>query len=54
MLFRSGDVDGMTWMSENGNRFGLCQTYANELWHYELTVAPGATCPAPIADASVR
>lgn len=49
-----GDVDGMTWMSENGNRFGLCQTFANELWHYELATTPGSSCPQPVADASVR
>lgn len=24
------------WLIANGSRFGLCQIYANELWHFEL------------------
>ncbi len=38
------------WMSQHGDRFGLCQAYANEIWHYELLTEPGGTCP----DAQVR
>ncbi|MBO0678689.1 M15 family metallopeptidase [Mycolicibacterium sp. S2-37] len=40
-----GGPDAAAWMSRNGPRFGLCQVYANELWHYELTADPGGTCP---------
>jgi len=47
-----GYTDAAYWMMENGNRYGLCQTYANEIWHYELAVEPGGTCPAPIEDAN--
>jgi len=47
-----GYTDADYWLIENGFRYGLCQTYANEIWHFELTVAPGETCPAPIPDAN--
>jgi LAS superfamily LD-carboxypeptidase LdcB len=40
------------WLRRHGNRYGLCQIYANEMWHYELATKPGGTCPRPIADAS--
>lgn len=47
-----GRTDAAYWFAQHGSRFGLCQTYDNEIWHYELTVEPGGTCPAPLADAS--
>ena len=40
------------WLRQHGQRYGLCQIYANELWHYELATEPGGSCPPPIADAS--
>lgn len=40
------------WLRQHGNRYGLCQIYANEMWHYELAAEPGGICPRPIADAS--
>jgi zinc D-Ala-D-Ala carboxypeptidase len=40
------------WLRQHGNRYGLCQIYANEMWHYELATKPGGICPRPIADAS--
>jgi hypothetical protein len=39
------------WLSQHGARYGLCQIYRNEPWHYELR--PEATrrgCPAMYAD----
>jgi zinc D-Ala-D-Ala carboxypeptidase len=39
------------WLSEHGARYGLCQIYGNEPWHYEVrpdAVAHG--CPAVYAD----
>lgn len=45
-------ADAMSWLSQWGNEYGLCQTYANEAWHFEIAVAPGRTCPAPSPDAS--
>ena len=47
-----GPTDAADWMSWFGNEYGLCQTYANEIWHYELTIEPGGTCPPPISDAA--
>ena len=31
-----GHSDAMAWLSEHGAEYGLCQTYSNEPWHYEL------------------
>lgn len=47
-----GPTDAAYWMQAHGARFGLCQTFANEVWHYELRVDPGETCPPPASDAS--
>lgn len=47
-----GPTDAAYWLSRHGAEYGLCQTYANEIWHYELAIEPGGTCPAPISDAS--
>jgi zinc D-Ala-D-Ala carboxypeptidase len=46
-----GPSDATTWLSRNGARYGLCQIYRNEPWHYELR--PGAIddgCPRMYAD----
>ncbi|MFI8460480.1 M15 family metallopeptidase [Kitasatospora sp. NPDC085464] len=40
------------WLIRNGARYGLCQVYANEMWHFELLTAPGGTCPAQLPDAA--
>ncbi|GAB4066826.1 M15 family metallopeptidase [Angustibacter speluncae] len=45
-----GPTDAAYWMARHGSRFGLCQVYANEIWHYEPLVDPGGTCPPPRAD----
>jgi D-alanyl-D-alanine carboxypeptidase len=37
----------MSWLSRHGRDDGLCQSYANEAWHDELSVEPGAVCPSP-------
>jgi D-alanyl-D-alanine carboxypeptidase len=47
-----GPTDAAYWMAQHGARFGLCQTFANEVWHYELLVEPGGTCPQMRADGS--
>lgn len=31
-----GPFDATTWLSRHGARYGLCQIYRNEPWHYEL------------------
>lgn len=46
-----GPSDATTWLSEHGAKYGLCQIYRNEAWHFELR--PEATdhgCPAMYAD----
>jgi D-alanyl-D-alanine carboxypeptidase len=35
-----GHSDAAAWLSKHGARYGLCQIYGNEPWHYELR--PGA------------
>jgi len=47
-----GPTDADSWLSQHGATYGLCQTYANELWHYELATRPGGTCPVMRANAS--
>ncbi|WP_448441131.1 M15 family metallopeptidase [Mycolicibacterium sp. XJ2] len=39
-----GPVEADKWLITNGRRFGLCQIYANEIWHFELAVVDGR-CP---------
>jgi hypothetical protein len=41
-----GPVNADDWMIRNGARFGLCQIYANEIWHFELAVDARGDCPA--------
>ena len=46
-----GHSDATAWLSEHGARYGLCQIYSNEPWHYELR--PDAVdhgCPPMYAD----
>lgn len=38
-------VEADTWMIRNGSRFGLCQIYANEIWHFELAADKDGACP---------
>ena len=48
-----GQSDATAWLSEHGARYGLCQIYSNEPWHYELR--PGAInhgCPHMYADST--
>ena len=47
-----GQIDAASWMQEHGSDFGLCQTYENESWHYELSTDPGGTCPAMLRDST--
>lgn len=47
-----GPTDAMSWLSQHGSDYGLCQTYANEMWHYQLAVEPGGTCPVQSADST--
>ncbi|TMK23287.1 MAG: peptidase M15 [Actinobacteria bacterium] len=41
-----GQADATAWLSEHGAKYGLCQIYSNEPWHYELRpVAINRGCP---------
>lgn len=46
-----GPVAGQDWLARHGARFGLCQIYENEPWHFELRpAAPANGCPVMYAD----
>ena len=46
-----GSSDATAWLSAHGAGYGLCQTYANESWHYELhPEAIDSGCPGLYAD----
>ncbi|HET8786358.1 MAG TPA: M15 family metallopeptidase [Candidatus Limnocylindrales bacterium] len=48
-----GPSDATTWLSKHGARYGLCQIYRNEAWHYELRpTAVDGGCPHMYADAT--
>jgi hypothetical protein len=47
-----GPYDAMDWLSRFGSDYGLCRTYANEAWHFELATSRGGECPEPLADAT--
>ncbi|MEH3052569.1 MAG: D-alanyl-D-alanine carboxypeptidase family protein [Patulibacter minatonensis] len=49
-----GPTAAAYWLGQHGMQFGLCQTYANEVWHFQLAAAAGGPCPAPSADPSQR
>jgi D-alanyl-D-alanine carboxypeptidase len=46
-----GPFDATAWLSEHGAKYGLCQIYRNEPWHYELRPqAIDRGCPPMYAD----
>lgn len=46
-----GPPGSTAWLAEHGARYGLCQIYDNEPWHYELRPdATGDGCPDRYAD----
>jgi D-alanyl-D-alanine carboxypeptidase len=46
-----GPAAAAAWLSAHGARYGLCQIYRNEPWHYELRPEAGDHgCPAMYAD----
>jgi hypothetical protein len=40
-----GPVEASDWLIRNGPRFGLCQIFANENWHFELAADERGDCP---------
>jgi zinc D-Ala-D-Ala carboxypeptidase len=47
-----GPAEADKWLISNGSRFGLCQIYANEIWHFELAADHGGQCPPLLANAA--
>jgi D-alanyl-D-alanine carboxypeptidase len=46
-----GPSKATAWLSEHGAKYGLCQIYRNEPWHYELRPdAIDRGCPPMFAD----
>ena len=55
VLGQAVDVGGTgadRWLIAHGARFGLCQIYANELWHFELATDAAGICPPLLANAA--
>jgi len=40
-----GQAEADRWLIANGRQFGLCQIYANEIWHFELVADANGNCP---------
>lgn len=49
-----GPRAGAEWLQATGHRWGLCRSFANEWWHFELGTLPGTRCPAPLPHAGMR
>lgn len=47
-----GPTEGTYWLVEHGLEHGLCQTYANEVWHFEMLPDGATECPEQHPDAS--
>jgi hypothetical protein len=47
-----GPTAAADWLIQHGADHGLCQAYANEMWHFELLTSPGGQCPQPISTAT--
>jgi len=55
VLGQAVDVGGAgvdQWLITNGAQFGLCQVYANEIWHFELATSPAGACPPLLPNAA--
>lgn len=47
-----GPTEGALWLGERAFELGLCRTYANEVWHFELLPDGAETCPDLLPDSS--
>lgn len=55
VLGQAVDIGGAgadQWLIAHGARFGLCQIYANELWHFELAADAAGNCPVLLPNAA--
>ena len=48
-----GPSEGAQWLAQHGTRWGLCQVFANEPWHFERLTTKGGRCPEQLPDPSV-
>jgi zinc D-Ala-D-Ala carboxypeptidase len=49
-----GPTNADDWLRQHGADHGLCQAFANEIWHFELATTPGGRCPEMLPDSSYR
>ena len=49
-----GPTETDDWLGRHGSAYGLCQVFANEIWHFELATTPGGQCPEMYPDSSYR
>jgi hypothetical protein len=49
-----GPTEADDWFIQHGADYGLCQVFANEIWHFELATNPGGECPPMLPDRSYR
>ncbi|MDX6375625.1 MAG: zinc D-Ala-D-Ala carboxypeptidase [Nocardioidaceae bacterium] len=49
-----GPTDADDWLNQHGADYGLCQIFANEIWHFELATSPSGQCPDLLPDGSYR
>ncbi len=49
-----GPQEGAQWLARKGTRWGLCRTYANEWWHFEVATVPRTPCPPKYVDSAHR
>jgi len=47
-----GPTAGALWLGRHGLEFGLCRTYANEVWHFEMLPDGQTECPQMHEDSS--
>lgn len=47
-----GPTDGALWLEQHGLEHGLCRTYANELWHFEMLPDGATACAEMHPDSS--
>jgi D-alanyl-D-alanine carboxypeptidase len=49
-----GPTEADDWLSQHGSDYGLCQIFANEIWHFELATTAGGRCPDMLPDSTYR
>lgn len=55
VLGQAVDIGGPAadqWLIAHGAQFGLCQIYANEIWHFELATDAAGQCPPLLPNAA--